>query len=116
MPTINQEDGIREYYEQVKDQYPDIDFVRFRRVCKAPFEFIKSCIRDDSLPRIIIKYLGKLVVFPGKIRRLISDNQRAYDGKFISQEAFEKRDKYLKDYLKEIEDEDNNEEEEEDNS
>lgn len=60
MPTYNQERNIKGYWEEVKDQYPNMDFDTFEKICKAPFEFIKKCIRDDRLPFIAIKYFGKI--------------------------------------------------------
>lgn len=60
MPTLEHNDAITQYWEEVKHKYPNVSFRTFEVACKAPFEFIKSCMRDNKLPIILVKYLGKI--------------------------------------------------------
>lgn len=60
MPNLSHEDAIFQYWEEVKEKYPDLSFIKFKAICKFPFDFIKRCMRDDALPVILIKFLGKI--------------------------------------------------------
>jgi len=71
MPILTQDQAIEQYYESVKDQYPDIDFQTFSTMCRTPSEFIKHCIRQDNIPIIHVKYLGKIRTYRTRLKRII---------------------------------------------
>lgn len=96
MPTLDQDRTIKEYWNEVSHKYPDIDFDRFTIICKAPFEFIKKCIREDSFPIIMIKYLGKMRVFPTTVRRAIKCLSHPLSG-IVNTEKIDRLTTYLKD-------------------
>lgn len=93
MPHLTQERAIKEYWEKVKDQYPDIDFTTFTKICKHPFEYIKKSIRKDHLPIILIKYLGKFRPFAPMIQRQLNFLIKKEDEKNIE------KSKYLQYYI-----------------
>lgn len=72
MPVIDNDKAIRGYWEEVKEKYPQLSFEKFEEICKAPFEYIKQSVRMDSLPIILIKYLGKLRPYRSTLLRMIS--------------------------------------------
>ena len=102
MPTLEHKDAIEQYWELVKSKYPYISFRGFEVVCKAPFEFIKSCMRDDSLPIILIKYLGKIRPIRTKILKQIRFIESKTDE--YSKEKIE----FLSSYLDELTEYDEN--------
>lgn len=96
MPKLSHDEAIKGYWDTVKDKYPDMEFNVFENICKAPFEFIKQCIRNDSLPIITIKYLGKIRPFMPKINGILF----AYKNK--TEENYVKKSEFLKNYKKEL--------------
>ena len=102
MPILEQEKAIKQYYEEVKDKYPDIDFNRFREACRFPFEYIKKVIMGGMLPIIMVKHLGKFRTFPGKVKDRIRANKVYYEKGIIDEETFTKEDTRLTNHLKDL--------------
>jgi hypothetical protein len=103
MPLLTHDSAVKEYWETVKDKYPELTFEEVELICKSPFKAIREWIRDMSLPLISVKYLGKFRVFPGKIRSLIKENEGCIKHGVITQERYETRKAFLDNYLVEIE-------------
>jgi len=101
MPSIDTDKLIKEYWEQVKEKYPNFTFEQFEKVCKAPFYFFKNCMESEGTPVIHIKYLGKFRLFPKSIRWLIRVNNKRKDRGFITEEEYLKRDEDYQFKLKE---------------
>ena len=99
MPVLEHEKAIKEYYEQVKDKYPDIDFERFREICKAPFRYIVSRIREGNLPIIMVKHLGKFIPSIRRVRERLKTEQRFFEMKITTEEEFIKNSTYLQNYI-----------------
>lgn len=71
MPKLSQEQLIKEFYETIKDQYPQVDLNMCMDICKSPFIFIRKCISGSMvLPDIVVKYLGKFRMTLGRIRTM----------------------------------------------
>lgn len=103
MPLLEHNKLIGEYWEEVKSKYPQLDFDKFYLICRAPFNYIREQIRDKSLPIIMIKYLGKFRVYPGRIKEFINISTRKKIIGDISEEEWIKQKEYLLDRLKHIE-------------
>lgn len=93
------ENSIKEYHNQVKDKYPDISFEQFEKICKAPFYYIKKKMEDMSFPLIHIKFLGKFLVYHGKVKSLLNTFEKANLAGTISPKEYEESTKALKNYL-----------------
>lgn len=105
MPTLKHEDAIKEYWLQVKDQYPDIPYHQFEVICKSPFKAVREWIRGGGLPHIMVKYLGKFRVMKGTIEYMMKENQRLFDKGVRPQEPYERRKQFYETYLKDLENE-----------
>jgi hypothetical protein len=101
MPTIDTDKLIKEYWEQVKEKYPNFTFEKFEKVCKAPFWFFKSQIESKDTPIIHIKYLGKFRIYSNNVRSLIERNNHRRLKGTIDEETYKKRDKDYQIKLKE---------------
>lgn len=101
MPSIDTDKLIREYWEEVKEKYPNFTFSKFEKVCKAPFWFFKSQIEKEDTPIIHIKYLGKFRIYSAAVKSLIArNNHRRLKGK-IDEETYNKRNNDYQIKLKE---------------
>lgn len=107
MPTLEHDKVIAEYYETIKDKYPNIDFERFRLICRSPFLYIKLCIKSLVMPIIHIKYLGTFKVFPPKLKGALYGLELAYIQGKCDKEYYDKQKEFLVSHLKRLEDEEN---------
>lgn len=99
MPLLTQEKAIKEYFEQVKEKYPGIDFERFAEICKTPGNFIKECIRGEGFPRILVKHIGKFRVFKGKIKKQLENEEAFYKRGITTEEYYIDKKNKLTSYL-----------------
>jgi len=103
MPLLSQETVIKEYFSQVRDQYPDLDYERFEEVCRSPFLFIKECIRSGALPVILVKYLGKFRVFSSSVAKLKRITKVYFDRGFMDEVEYENKIDFLDRYAARLE-------------
>ena len=108
MALLTHEKAIQEYYNQVKDKYPDVDFIRFRIICRSPFEFIKSVIKSTRMAVIMVKHLGKFIPNPREIRNQIRGEKVFLEKGISTQEQHDFKINYLSNYLKDLSSNDTN--------
>lgn len=90
---------IEEFYELNKEKYSNLSKDRIEKICKMPFYFIRSRMEDNSFPLIHIKYLGKFLVYPGKVKAYVKGFNKKLSNNNISVEDYDIQTKPLKDYL-----------------
>lgn len=95
---IEPKDLIKDYFEEVKDQY-GISFESFNAICRAPFIYFRKMMESMTFPLIHIQYFGKFVVYPGAAKKLIKGFQWMLDHGKFTQEEFDSRTKPLKDHI-----------------
>ncbi len=91
---------IKDYHTQVKDKFPEISFEQFEKICKAPFYYIKKKMEDVNFPLIHIKFLGKFLVYSGKVKSLLNTFEKANEKGMMSPVDYENSTRALKNYLK----------------
>lgn len=101
MPLISQDKMIKMYYEEVKEQYPDLTFEEFKKVCKSPFLAIIEWMKDPWLPWIKIKFLGQIKPFEGTVldRIKVIKNRLESGDKYKSRDHLEKELAHMEQYL-----------------
>ena len=57
------DDNIREYFNQVKDQYPNLKYEDIEHCILSAFTFFRKCIESCNFQIIHIKYFGKFIPF-----------------------------------------------------
>lgn len=90
---------IDEFYSKIKDKYPELSYEAIKKICKLPFYYVRKKMESNSFPLIHIKYLGKLLVYPGKVKAYIKGFNIKLSKRDISQEDYDTNTKPLKDYL-----------------
>ena len=68
MNKIENQDLIKEYYEFIKDKYPDLTFEQLKEVVSSPFEMLKEEMASGELKTIRLKYLGTFLVYPKRVK------------------------------------------------
>lgn len=75
-------DFISEYYQTIKDQFPDLTLSQVSDICHSPFKLVVHHMREGSMMDIRLKYLGCFTIFPGRVKGLLTSTVKAYeDGK-----------------------------------
>jgi hypothetical protein len=99
MPTLEHSKAIEQYYEQVKDKYPDVDFKEFNVICRTPFNFMKTLIRGTRLPIIMVKHLGKFIPSVARVKKKLVAEKAYFDRGYTDEETYEKRRNFLQNFL-----------------
>ncbi len=90
---------VEEFYSLNKEKYPNLSQDKIEKICKLPFYFIKNNMEDNSFPLIHIKYLGKFLVYSGKVKAYIKGFNKKFKDGNISKENYDIQTKPLRDYL-----------------
>lgn len=98
MPVIDFDKVVKEYYNTVKDKYPDIPSRQFEDICHSPFYYMIECMKK-KITIILVKYLGKLKIQSGTIKKLINRNEFRGNKKLITEEEYRRRYWEYKDLL-----------------
>ena len=93
---------ISEYYEQVKDQYPDLTFTEFEKICQAPFVFLKKEMEEGNLPTVRFQYFGTFLVYPKRVTALLSKLEVDFKSLKIGPKIYFKKKEILSNFLKRI--------------
>lgn len=64
MNKLDNQDLIKEYYESIKDKYPNLTFDQLKEAVSTPFEMLKEEIKSGDFKTVRLKYLGTFLVYP----------------------------------------------------
>ena len=90
--------NIEQYYEQVKEQYPDITLEHFKIICTAPFKQVKRVMSSGVLRNIRLQFLGVFEVSQSRVKYSKKTLQANYDNGLISERRYTERIKVLNSY------------------
>lgn len=105
MPLLDNDKAVKEYFELVKHKYPDMPYEQFREICRSPAQFFKECIKSGRLPRILIKHLGKLRVFQGKLKAELASYNRFLQKGIYDEATYNNNKAWAEYHLKNLQDE-----------
>ena len=57
-------DLVEEFYEKVKQDFPDISLKEMDEIVSSPFVSVREGIESGKLPTIRLKYFGTFTVYP----------------------------------------------------
>ena len=90
--------NIEQYYEQVREQYPNIDLEHFKVICTAPFKQVKKVMSSGVLRNIRLQFLGVFEVSQSRVKYSKRSLQANYDNGLISEKRYTERMKVLNSY------------------
>ena len=93
-------DLVEEFYEEIKNTYPDISLNEFRIICNSPFKFTKEVINRGVLKNIRLQYFGVFEVMPSRVKYSLKTLENNYKTGKITEERYNKRKEILKAYEK----------------
>ena len=93
-------DLVEEFYEEIKNTYPDISLNEFRIICNSPFKFIKEVINRGVLKNVRLQYFGVFEVMPSRVKYSLKTLENNYKTGKITEERYNKRKEILENYGK----------------
>ena len=91
-------DLVEEFYEEIKNTYPDIPLNEFRIICNSPFKFIKEVINRGVLKNVRLQYFGVFEVMPSRVKYSLKTLENNYKTGKITEERYNKRKEILERY------------------
>ena len=93
-------DLVEEFYEEIKNTYPDISLNEVRIICNSPFKFIKEVINRGVLKNVRLQYFGVFEVMPSRVKYSLKTLENNYETGKITEERYNKRKEILGNYEK----------------
>jgi hypothetical protein len=93
-------DLIEEYYEKVKQEYPDITLKQVEDICQAPFVEVRAGIESGLLPTIRLKFFGTFLAYPKRVAAILKGYEVQFKEHRITPAFYFKKKELLENYLK----------------
>ena len=96
---IAAEDLVTEFYNKNPELFKDISEKQAKEVCYAPWRYLKQEMETGNLAEVRFKYFGNFVVFPGRVKHLLSDLEKRFLNKQLAEKVYNKYAPRLKKFL-----------------
>jgi hypothetical protein len=90
--------NIEQYFETIKEQYPDITLEHFKAICTAPFKQVKKVMSYGVLRDIRLQFLGVFEVSQSRIKYSKKALTENFENNLISEKRYTDRLKVLDSY------------------
>jgi len=90
--------NIEQYYEQVKEQYPNITLEHFKIICTAPFKQVKRVMSSGVLKDIRLQFLGVFEVSQSRVKYSKKTLIENFESGVITEQRYLDRLKILNSY------------------
>ena len=90
--------NIEEFYEELKEEYPELTLSDFNNICRGPFRFIKEVISSGELKDIRLQYFGIFQVSKSRVKynkKMLEENYKKGN---IPESRYFKKKKILENY------------------
>lgn len=81
LKQISNDELIREYYDGIKKDFPDVSLEQVKDAISNSFKYAKSEMEKDDFPIIRMKYLGSFRVFQKSLTRKDFKEKRENESK-----------------------------------
>ena len=100
---IEQNELIAQYFESIKQKYPQLSYDNIKEVVVAPWFYLKFNMESGNLDRIRLKYFGYFYVNAGRARRMIKEAEYRFSKQYITPKQYFKIKASIENYLKRLE-------------
>jgi hypothetical protein len=69
---------IQEYYNSIKEHYPDMSLQECNDICSSPFIQTKKAIESGEFPTIRLKFFGTFVATPKKLKGMLKTYEKMF--------------------------------------
>ena len=103
MRKLSNTELIEEYYQSIKEDYPDLTLEQCREIVMSPYNMLKNEMSSGNLSTVRLKYLGTFLVYKARAKGMLKHlTQRFKLHKIDRNEYFEKK-KIIEDFVGESE-------------
>lgn len=100
MDKLENKDLIKEFYDNYKNDYPDLDINDFKDICTSPWQFISKIMQSGELDSIRLKYFGIFQVLKGRAKNMLNNLDKKLENKQINNKQYNQYKSILTKYLK----------------
>lgn len=93
---------MSEFYEEIKEEYPDLSFDQLKDILFGPWRYLREQIESGFFPEVRFEYFGVFKVYPGRAKHLLTNLEERKNKGLITQEFYDKYRKLLINYIKRV--------------
>lgn len=97
-----------EFYERIKEQYPDLSLEQVKEIVYSPWRYQVELMKDGKYTPMMHKYFGKFLVYRGRAEHFIRSNKKRLEAGLIKQETFDRHEERIDTYLKKLDEDGKN--------
>lgn len=90
---------MSEFFEIIREEYPDLDYEQLKDVCFGPWRFLKDVMESGSLEPVRLKYFGVFQVHKGRANFLSYRLDKQLEENKLSQEQYDKHKTMINNFL-----------------
>lgn len=94
------DDLIFEFAQTILEENPGLTPDDIYAICRSPFKAVTTQMKSGGLKDVRIKYLGNFMVFPGRVKGVLTNVQKGFNKQKVSPELMQKiqaiHDNYFK--------------------
>lgn len=95
---------LSEFYEMIKDDYPEISFEMVKEACFGPWIALRHEMESGELPEVRFTYFGTFQVYPGRAKYMLYALDKKLEAGNITPLQHERYIAMITKYLKKLED------------
>lgn len=99
MNKLENKDLIKEFYDNYKNDYPDLNIDDFKEICISPWQFIAKTMQSGELDSIRLKYFGIFQVLKGRAKNMLNNLDKKLESKQINNKQYNRYKSMLLKYL-----------------
>ena len=100
---LTNSDLVKEFYDRIEGQYPELTEEQVRDIVFAPWRFLKSEMETGDLPEIRIKYFGTFQVYKGRAVNMLRNLEKRFKFHKVDTLQYQKLTTMLNRYLNRFE-------------
>lgn len=99
---------IEEYYNRIKDKYPDLTLADVKAMCIGPFSYVRKEMESGNLHNVRLKYFGTFLVYPNRARIMLERMKIAFKELRLDSKFYFTKKAMIDKFLNNLEDETEN--------
>jgi hypothetical protein len=102
---LNHSELIQEYFESIREQYPNLTQHQCNEICSAPFIEVRKGIESGDLPTIRLKFFGTFIAYPKRVKGILKNLENLFKNHRVSPGVYFKKKEQLEKFLNKVDNE-----------
>ena len=85
---LTSEELLEDFYNKMKDVYPNITIEQAKDICYGPWKFLKQEMEYGELSEVRFKYFGTFQVYPNRAVHLLANLKERFRFNKIKKDEF----------------------------